>query len=105
MSLAFCWDCSALGGVGMAALMLAQRTGCKIIASAGTPAKREALAKMEGVIGVVDSRCAWPANLTQPMTQLSTANDKAQLGPQLQATSFLLALESKFCVCCGTKLG
>jgi NADPH:quinone reductase-like Zn-dependent oxidoreductase len=56
MLLPSCLDCSALGGVGMAALMLAQRTGCKIIASAGTPAKREALAKMEGVIGVIDSR-------------------------------------------------
>jgi NADPH:quinone reductase-like Zn-dependent oxidoreductase len=47
---------SALGGMGQAALRIAQRVGCRIIASAGSAAKRERLAREPGVVAVLDSR-------------------------------------------------
>ena len=47
---------SALGGVGSAALAFAQSLSCRIIASAGSPAKRATLAAMRGVVAVLDSR-------------------------------------------------
>ncbi|WP_307811684.1 SDR family NAD(P)-dependent oxidoreductase [Streptomyces sp. AV19] len=43
------------GGVGLAALQYARRAGAKVIAGAGTPAKRELL-RLLGVEHVVDSR-------------------------------------------------
>jgi acyl transferase domain-containing protein/NADPH:quinone reductase-like Zn-dependent oxidoreductase len=46
---------AAAGGVGMAAVRLAQRAGAKIFATAGAPWKRELLAAM-GVTDVFDSR-------------------------------------------------
>ena len=49
---------SAAGGVGSAAMAYAASLGCRIIASAGSPAKRAALAVAPGVVAVIDSRCA-----------------------------------------------
>ena len=46
---------SAAGGVGLAAVQLAQRTGAEIFATAGSETKREALRRM-GVKHVMDSR-------------------------------------------------
>ncbi|MDX8147107.1 SDR family NAD(P)-dependent oxidoreductase [Lentzea sp. BCCO 10_0061] len=46
---------SATGGVGLAALQVAAHVGAEVIASAGSPRKRELLAAM-GVTAVVDSR-------------------------------------------------
>ena len=46
---------AATGGVGLAALQLAQRAGAEVFATAGTPAKREYL-KSHGVRHVFDSR-------------------------------------------------
>ena len=46
---------AAAGGVGMAAVRLAQRAGAEIFATAGSPAKRELLRAM-GVQHVLDSR-------------------------------------------------
>ncbi|MFD7921316.1 SDR family NAD(P)-dependent oxidoreductase [Streptomyces sp. NPDC059740] len=46
---------AATGGVGSAALQLAQRTGARVIATAGTPAKRSLL-RLLGVEHVLDSR-------------------------------------------------
>ncbi len=46
---------AAAGGVGMAAVQLAQRCGAVVYATAGSPAKREMLASL-GVAGVMDSR-------------------------------------------------
>src|SRR3954453_14617544 len=46
---------SAAGGVGLAAIQLAQRAGAEIFATAGTPAKRDLLRAM-GVKHVMDSR-------------------------------------------------
>jgi polyketide synthase 12/myxalamid-type polyketide synthase MxaB len=43
------------GGVGLAAIQLAQRAGAKVFATAGSPEKREFLARM-GVQHVMDSR-------------------------------------------------
>ncbi|WP_344021655.1 SDR family NAD(P)-dependent oxidoreductase [Streptomyces luteireticuli] len=43
------------GGVGLAALQYARRAGARVVASAGTPAKRELL-RLLGVEHVVDSR-------------------------------------------------
>jgi NADPH:quinone reductase-like Zn-dependent oxidoreductase len=47
---------SALGGLGQAALRVAQRVGCRVIASAGSAAKRERLSREQGVVAVLDSR-------------------------------------------------
>ncbi|EKV29839.1 Malonyl CoA-acyl carrier protein transacylase [Caenispirillum salinarum AK4] len=47
---------AASGGVGRAAIALAQAAGATIIATAGTPEKRAALAALEGVAHVFDSR-------------------------------------------------
>ena len=47
---------SALGGVGTAAMSYAALLGCRIIASAGSPAKRSTLAAMPGIVAVLDSR-------------------------------------------------
>ncbi len=44
------------GGVGMAAIQIAQHLGAEVIASAGSPSKR-ALLKTLGVQHVIDSRC------------------------------------------------
>lgn len=56
---------SAAGGLGQAALRIAQQLGCRIVASAGSAAKREALAAMPGVVAVLNSRAidaaAWRA--------------------------------------------
>ena len=50
---------SAAGGVGLAALQIAQRAGAEVVATAGTEAKRELL-KSLGVTHVADSRSlAW----------------------------------------------
>ncbi|MCZ0974970.1 SDR family NAD(P)-dependent oxidoreductase [Streptomyces albulus] len=46
---------AAAGGVGLAAVQLAQRTGAHVIATAGTPAKRSLL-RLLGVEHVLDSR-------------------------------------------------
>ncbi|MFJ2842997.1 SDR family NAD(P)-dependent oxidoreductase [Streptomyces griseofuscus] len=46
---------AAAGGVGLAALRLAQRAGARVIATAGTPAKRSLL-RLLGVEHVLDSR-------------------------------------------------
>jgi acyl transferase domain-containing protein/NADPH:quinone reductase-like Zn-dependent oxidoreductase/acyl carrier protein len=46
---------AAAGGVGMAAVRLAQRTGAEVYATAGSPRKRELLRSM-GVAHVLDSR-------------------------------------------------
>lgn len=46
---------SAAGGVGLAALQLARRRGAQVIASAGSPERRE-LVRSLGVSAVVDSR-------------------------------------------------
>lgn len=46
---------AAAGGVGMAAVRLAQRVGAEVFATAGSPAKRELLRTM-GVAHVLDSR-------------------------------------------------
>ncbi|MFH8342656.1 SDR family NAD(P)-dependent oxidoreductase [Streptomyces sp. AM6-12] len=46
---------AAAGGVGLAALQLAQRSGARVIATAGTPAKRSLL-RLLGVEHVLDSR-------------------------------------------------
>lgn len=46
---------AAAGGVGLAALHLAQRAGARVIATAGTPAKRSLL-RLLGVEHVLDSR-------------------------------------------------
>jgi NADPH:quinone reductase-like Zn-dependent oxidoreductase/acyl carrier protein len=46
---------SAAGGVGMAAVQIAQRAGAEIFATAGSPAKREMLASL-GIRHVMDSR-------------------------------------------------
>jgi NADPH:quinone reductase-like Zn-dependent oxidoreductase/acyl carrier protein len=48
---------AAAGGVGMAAVRLAQRAGAEIFATAGSPAKRDLLRSM-GVHHVLDSRTA-----------------------------------------------
>ncbi|WAU82460.1 SDR family NAD(P)-dependent oxidoreductase [Streptomyces sp. Qhu-G9] len=45
----------AAGGVGLAALQYARRTGARVIATAGTPAKRDLL-RLLGVEHVLDSR-------------------------------------------------
>ncbi|WP_404384168.1 SDR family NAD(P)-dependent oxidoreductase [Caenispirillum salinarum] len=47
---------AASGGVGRAAIALARAAGATIIATAGTPEKRAALAALEGVAHVFDSR-------------------------------------------------
>jgi acyl transferase domain-containing protein/SAM-dependent methyltransferase/acyl carrier protein len=46
---------AAAGGVGLAAVRLAQRAGARVFATAGSPAKRALLASM-GLAGVFDSR-------------------------------------------------
>ena len=48
---------AAAGGVGMAAVQLAQRAGATVFATAGSPAKR-ALLRTLGVAHVFDSRSA-----------------------------------------------
>jgi len=47
---------SASGGVGIAAVQLAQRRGCQIIATAGSEVKRDYLRKELGIRHVFDSR-------------------------------------------------
>jgi NADPH:quinone reductase-like Zn-dependent oxidoreductase/short-subunit dehydrogenase len=48
---------AAAGGVGLAAVQLAQRAGAEVLATAGSPAKRELLRSL-GVAQVFDSRSA-----------------------------------------------
>ena len=59
---------AAAGGVGLAAVQLAQRAGAEIFATAGNPAKRELLAGM-GVAHVLDSRSLDFAAEIQARTQ------------------------------------
>ncbi|KDB25511.1 hypothetical protein H109_02623 [Trichophyton interdigitale MR816] len=47
---------AAAGGVGMAAIQIAHALGAKVYVTAGTPERREAVANMQGVRGVFDSR-------------------------------------------------
>ena len=46
---------SALGGVGLSAVQIAQHVGARVVASAGSAEKRQRLQDMPGVIGTFDS--------------------------------------------------
>jgi len=59
---------AAAGGVGMAAVRLAQRAGAEVFATAGAPWKRELLRSM-GVAHVMDSRSTDFAQETLALTQ------------------------------------
>ena len=48
---------SATGGVGLAAISIARHIGCRVLATAGSPAKREELNR-RGIADVFDSRSA-----------------------------------------------
>jgi acyl transferase domain-containing protein/NADPH:quinone reductase-like Zn-dependent oxidoreductase len=58
---------AAAGGVGLAAVQLAQRAGAEVIATAGSPAKRELLQQL-GVRHVLDSRSLSFADGTRAAT-------------------------------------
>ncbi len=59
---------SATGGVGLAALQVAQRNGAEVFATAGTPEKRQMLASL-GVKHVMDSRSLHFADEVMDLTQ------------------------------------
>ncbi|HEX4448761.1 MAG TPA: SDR family NAD(P)-dependent oxidoreductase, partial [Polyangiaceae bacterium] len=59
---------AAAGGVGMAAVRLAQRAGAEVFATAGSPWKRELLRSL-GVPHVLDSRSASFADAIEELTQ------------------------------------
>ena len=83
---------SAAGGVGSAAMAYAASLGCRIIASAGSEAKRAALAAAPGVVAVLDSRAAtgWAAAVSDATGGLGVDVILNSLAGDLQAAGLAL---------------
>ncbi len=82
---------TAGGGVGTAAVQLATRHGCRVLGTAGTPAKREAVIAL-GAEACFDSRADWEGDVRRVLDgrRLDVALD-AVGGPATAACRRLLA--------------